>query len=208
MYIPKGKIDPKAYYTDGGEYFYSTTRTQYIGYYHLDYAGTAWTGKTHTVNSIKLITTVSTNPIPPNVDQTSRNSIVYNSLVKNTQNKTILSSSIPPNDSLPPTSEDYAKGFYTRYILEYKLSSKPFFIEVNKQTYFNIVNSTQKTYFKHVEVLWRISGPPNNVYENGILMQGGVIDSNIKSIEQAQKTMPGIEKYLADLTLYYIPLAF
>jgi hypothetical protein len=42
-----------------------------------------------------------------------------------------------------------------------------------------------------------------DVKENGILIKGGVIDSNLRSIDQAQKTMPSIRDYLKDLTLYY-----
>jgi hypothetical protein len=44
-----------------------------------------------------------------------------------------------------------------------------------------------------------------DVKENGILMQGGVIDSNLRSINEARKLISGIENYLTDLTLYYKP---
>ena len=72
-----------------------------------------------------------------------------------------------------------------------------------KGTYFTYVNSNLSKYFNNVELLWKISGPLYDVKENDILMKGGVIDSNLRSIDQAQKNMPGIRDYLTDLTLYY-----
>jgi hypothetical protein len=113
--------------------------------------------------------------------------------------------SLPTNDSLPPTVGDYEKTYYTRYILEYKLSSQPYFIETSKPTYFTYVNGADSKYFNNVEVLWKIAGPLYDQKENGILMQGGVIDSNLKSIQQARKTILNIERYLTDPLLYYKP---
>jgi hypothetical protein len=34
------------------------------------------------------------------------------------------------------------------------------------------------------------------------LIQGGIIDSNKRSVQEAEKTMPGITNYLNNLTLY------
>ena len=105
--------------------------------------------------------------------------------------------------SLPPTSDDYNQTYYTRYIIEYKLSSQLYIIETNKSTFFQYFNSNFSKYFTFAEVLWKISGPLYDVKENGILLQGGVIDSNLRSIQQTQKIIPGIERYFTDLTLYY-----
>ena len=73
------------------------------------------------------------------------------------------------------------------------------------QLLFVYKNGSQSTYFNFVEVPWKISGPLYDVKENDILMQGGVIDSNLRSIQQANKTIPGIDLYLTNLTLYYKP---
>jgi len=54
-----------------------------------------------------------------------------------------------------------------------------------------------------VEVLWKIYGPLYDKKENGILIQGGVIDSNLRSIQEASKKISGIGNYLNDLLLYY-----
>lgn len=200
MYIPQSKLDPTIYYTEGGEYYYSTTRNFYEGYYHKDLNGRAYTGKTHTPESIKLIPAFSNNTVDVNINQA--NEIV--SKYKNTNFNFSLNISvpIPQNDSLPPTQQEYAQSFYIRYIIQYKLSSSPVFAEVNKSTYFNYFNNFYKQYFNFAEVPWKISGPLYDIKQNNVLVEGGIIDSNIRSREMASKIMPGVENYLVDLILY------
>ena len=203
MYIPPNKIDPRVYYTNGGEYYYASNLTNYVGYYRKDTNGRAYAGKELTVNSPQLTPSiiVRSSP-PPNINLGSGLSTTYLSISRNTK-QSLIESSNPIPDSLPPTQQEYDQTFYTRYFLEYLLSSKSIIVEVNKGTYFNYVNSNLRKYFNNVELLWKISGPLYDVKENDILMKGGVIDSNLRSINQAQKTMPSIRDYLTDLTLYY-----
>jgi hypothetical protein len=202
MYIPKGKLDPNIYYTNGGEYVLSTTRTEYVGYYHRDLLGGVWTDKEHSVDSIRLISNVLTPPIPLNINTNNASSAAYYSVSQKSNKPTPQQVEIPVSDALPPTQQDYQQTYFTRYILQYKLSSKPIYVEVNKNTYFGILNSNESKYFNMVEVLWKIYGPLYDKKENGILIQGGIIDSNLRSIQEANKTMPGIADYLNNLTLY------
>ena len=202
MYLPPSVILPEIFYTYGGEYYYSTTPSFYVGYYHKDKYGNAYTGKTHTNDSQKLNQSFNTSlPIEDLGINTLANT--YNNLDLSSQN--YFGMSLPSNNSLPPTSDEYNQTYYTRYILEYKLSSQLYIIETNKSTFFNYFNNNFSNYFTFAEVLWKISGPLYDVKENNILIQGGVIDSNLRSINQAQKTMPSIRDYLTDLTLYYKP---
>ena len=203
MYIPPNKIDPRVYYTNGGEYYYTSNLTNYVGYYRKDVNGRAYAGKELTVNSPQLTPSIIVRSSPsPNINLGSGLSTTYLSISRNTK-QSLIESSNPIPDSMPPTQQAYDQTFYTRYFLEYLLSSKSIIVEVNKGTYFNYVNSNLRKYFNNVELLWKISGPLYDVKENGILIKGGVIDSNLRSINQAQKTMPSIRDYLTDLTLYY-----
>jgi hypothetical protein len=203
MYIPLNKIDPRVYYTNGGEYYYTSNLTNYVGYYRKDVNGRAYAGKELTVNSPQLISSFNVIESPsPNINLGSGLSTAYLSISRKTKTQLVESFNPIPN-SLPPTQQEYDQTFFVRYFLEYLLSSKPVIVEVNKGTYFTYVNSNLSKYFNNVELLWKISGPLYDVKENDILMKGGVIDSNLRSINQAQKTMPGIRDYLTDLTLYY-----
>jgi hypothetical protein len=208
MYIPKGKLDPNIYYTNGGEYFLSSTKTTYVGYYHKDTLGGFWTGKEHDKNSIKLVSlSKNIEPIPGNINTFNSNSIVYYQTKRKDNKPVITESSIPISDALPPTPEDYQKTYFVRYILQYKLSTSPIYIEVNKNTYYTVLSSPDITFYNTAEVLWKIRGPLYDVKQGNLLIHGGIIDSNKRSIQEANKTMPGIGNYLNDLTLYAITIS-
>ena len=200
MYLPPSVILPEVFYTNGGEYSYVLSGIDYIGYFHKDKYGNAYSGKVHDSTSQKLIANFTTSTPNPNINPSTQASS-YNTLDLNINSHVGLT--LPPNNSLPPTSDDYNQTYYTRYIIEYKLSSQLYIIETNKSTFFQYFNSNFSKYFTFAEVLWKISGPLYDVKENGVLLQGGVIDSNLRSIQQTQKIIPGIEKYFIDLTLYY-----
>lgn len=205
MYIPKSKLDPQIYYTPGGEYYYSTTRNFYEGYYHKDLNGKAYTGKEHTNTSILLIPATPQNTTDPNINNYNITSNQYSSIndkFSSTLSANIKPVPIPPSDSLPPTQQEYEQSFYVRYIMQYKLSKEPVFVEVNKSTFYNYLNTTNKQYFNFVEVLWKISGPLYDVKENNVLIEGGIIDSNLRSIDIANRIMPGVKNYFTDVTLY------
>jgi len=200
MYIPKSKLDPQIYYTPGAEYYYSTTKSNYEGYYHKDLNGRAYTGKTHTPESIQLIPFLFGSLSNADINESNIVSNQYSTLKSNVSLDVAVP--IPKNDSLPPTQQEYEQSFYVRYILQYKLSSKPLFVEVNRITYFQYLNTSYKKYFNFAEVPWKISGPLYDVKQGNVLVEGGIIDSNIRSREMANKIMPGVENYLVDLVLY------
>jgi hypothetical protein len=203
MYIPKGKLDPTIYYTNGGEYFLSSTKTNYVGYYHKDTLGGIWTGKEHDQNSIKLVPlSETTEIIPNNINTFNSDSVIYYQ-TKRKNNKSITTeSNIPVSNALPPTSSDYEKTYFTRYILQYKLSTSPIYIEVNKNTYYTLLSSPDINFYNTVEVLWKIYGPLYDIKQSNLLIQGGIIDSNKRSVQEAEKIIKGISNYLNDLTLY------
>lgn len=200
MYIPKSKLDPQIYYTPGAEYYYSTTKSNYEGYYHKDLNGKAYTGKEHTPESILLIPFLFGSLSNTDINGFNIISNEYSTLKSNVSLDVAVP--IPKNDSLPPTQQEYENSFFIRYIIQYKLSSKPVFIEVNKVTFFQYFNTSYKQYFNFAEVPWKISGPLYDVKQGNVLVEGGIIDSNIRSREMASKIMPGVENYLVDLTLY------
>jgi hypothetical protein len=203
MYIPKGKLDPTIYYTNGGEYFLSSTKTNYVGYYHKDTLGGIWTGKEHDQNSIRLVLLSETTEIIPNsINTFNSDSIIYYQTKRKNNKPIITESSIPVSDVLPPTSSDYEKTYFTRYILQYKLSTSPIYIEVNKNTYYTLLSSPDINFYNTVEVLWKIYGPLYDIKQSNLLIQGGIIDSNKRSVQEAEKIIKGISNYLNDLTLY------
>jgi hypothetical protein len=201
MYIPKGKLDPNIYYTDGGEYIVSTTGLYYVGYYHKDTLGGVWTDKTHSVSSIKL-NLPKKSILDDNINTFNRDSVVLATITKKTQNPINTSINQPLQNALPPTPEDYDRTYFTRYIIKYKLSSELYFVETDKNEYYRLQQSSDQKYYYFSEVLWKTSGPLYDIKQDNVLIVGGIIDSNKRSVQEAEKTTPGISNYLVDLTLY------
>jgi hypothetical protein len=201
MYIPKGKLDPNIYYTDGGEYIVSTTGLYYVGYYHKDTLGGVWTDKTHSVSSIKL-NLPKKSILDNNINTFNRDSVVLATITKKTQNPINVSINQPLQNALPPTPEDYDRTYFTRYIIKYKLSSELYFVETDKNEYYRLQQSSDQKYYYFSEVLWKISGPLYDVKQDNVLIVGGIIDSNKRSVQEAEKTVSDISSYLVDLTLY------
>ena len=199
MYIPKGQIKQKYYYTDGGEYKISTN-VEYIGYYHKDNFDNVWTGQTHTNESVLLVSFIPT----PFIDKNSSsdvNVIIYNKLNKTSN---ILGANalpiIPSNFEV--NNKDYELGFLSRYFVKYKASSSPKFDEINESTYKSAIqNPTQyhSDMYIFVTLLWRVRGPLSDQYKNNILVKPGVYDSNQRSLKEAEKTCPEINLYLTNL---------
>jgi len=201
MYIPLSKIDPKQYNTSGGEYILSTTNQYYVGPYHKDTYGNAWTGTTHTNISIKLLVPYQPK-IQPNVNRLEGDPVAYSQIPSKNAPPNL---SLYQNNSLPPTQDDFNKTYMTRYIISYKLTSKPVYVDVDKNTYFQMINSPDKLYYYYDEVLWKISGPTYDEFKDGVLIKGGIIDSNKRSIQKSENNIPGLSNYLNNLLLYTRP---
>ena len=77
-----------------------------------------------------------------------------------------------------------------------------YFVETDKNEYYRLQQSSDQKYYHFAEVLWKISGPLYDVKQNNVLIVGGIIDSNKRSTQEAEKNMLGISNYLTDLTLY------
>ena len=90
------------------------------------------------------------------------------------------SSTILKNKPLPK-EEEYTKGYITRHFL--KKANENLIFEVS---YLSIENINVSLY-KPVQVKWKISGPKNNVYKNGILDKTGVEESNRFEIDRVKK---------------------
>lgn len=80
-----------------------------------------------------------------------------------------------------PITKDYDNGYILRYFV--KKANENIIFEVS---YLNSQNVNTNLY-KLVEVKWKISGPKNNVYKNGILDKNGVEESNKFEIERVRK---------------------
>jgi hypothetical protein len=177
-------------YDQGRNFVISDSKQPYTGFYHRDKNDRYWTGEKHTSSSVLLIK-VSFNP-------TVDDFLKYNYLTRGFTVKydKLPSVSFLKGEYVPPNEEDYTRGYFTRYIAQHNLSKAPYVVEISKGTFDEINSSINRNYYITVSLIWKISGTINDVYRNNIRVESGIIDTNLRSIQQAKKTIKDIELLL------------
>lgn len=173
MYIPKNKIKTNLY-TEGKQYMFASTRTQYAGYYHKLYNGKVYTGKTPNDNNVREIIPI---PITDGDDSLS----------------SALSISTP---LFFPTTQDYKNGEFTRYFIIKR--NEPIFIEVIKSEYDKYKNQDPSVYwrlYKPFSLFWVLTGDINQVAQT---------NKNMTELAEQREQAFGLSIYLKeDWTQYY-----
>jgi hypothetical protein len=104
-----------------------------------------------------------------------------------------------PNSYYPnPTEEDYKKGYLIRYFTK-KENEKGFVIEISRDEYNSIVDGTADyniSIYQTVQILWKITGPLKNKRTSQYNMTAGIIDTNERLVESANKTFLGIKDFI------------
>jgi hypothetical protein len=193
-YYPKSRIIENQQANQGE--FLLPDGKDYTGPYYTTFDGKFFTGSNpYTLNSRPLIPT-ALSADPEFVDLTKEK---YDSL-----NSSLLNLSlIDPTPFTPtPTSEDYRKGKITRYFARQRNGRQFKLMEINKDT-FEALNNRSKglntSLWKTISIFWQISGPERTQIVNGIKTQAGIIDTNQRILDNAEKTFIGLKQYLTDL---------
>lgn len=194
MYIPLSNIVSSGY-TNGGEFLIKSNFQPYVGDYFVDKAGNVYTGKTYTDSSVELKRILS------NTDTNQRFDL-YSSL----KPKILPSTTFTP-DIIIPTDQDYNNGFFARYLLKPVISSQlNDFIEVKFNKYDQVQqNSDLRILYKSVSIVWKLTGPLYDIYEDNIRTYTGIIDTNKRSITEAEKALPNISLYLTNFLQFGKP---
>jgi hypothetical protein len=106
-----------------------------------------------------------------------------------------------------PTQQDYNNGYFIRYILKPTISSQlNNFIEVKSDKYNQVVQSNDlQTLYKFANVVWKLTGPLYDTYKDNIRIASGIIDTNKRSIQEAEKFIPNLSLYFTDLIQFGKP---
>lgn len=162
MYYPQSQITTNLY-TNGGELAYISSQAQYIGYYYKTSNGKYFTGKTPQDGPNEELTTVTVNTNLNNlptvysvqVNTFDNNIEDYNNIKNNNQPILRIPTYYLPN----PTQQDYQIGEFRRYFV--KKTNELLYIEVNKDTYENILNKNSQWLWQDYMAFnlpWSISG--------------------------------------------------
>ena len=195
-YFPKSRIieNQKA----NSNQFKTADGKPYTGPYYTTFDGKSFTGVNPTTgSSIPLIATPLMND-SVNLDIDTIRKIQYNGI--NSKQDVKL---VDPTPYMPtPTVLDYKAGKITRYIARQRNGTQFKVMEINKQTHEDLTNlrgGANSALWKSVAIFWQISGPLHNVKINNITTRAGIIDTNQRILDNAEKNFIGIKQYLSDL---------
>jgi hypothetical protein len=194
-YFPQSRIIDNQISNPGQ--FTTPDGKDYIGLYYTTFTGESFTGINPSEgSSIPLI-----DYIPPSIGFTDTLVKSYKQL-----NSNLNVNLIDPTPFTPiPTEEDYKNGKITRYIARQKGGTQFRVMEINKTTYDNLTQQrgdTNYSTWRAISIQWLISGPLHDELVNGIKVRPGIIDTNKKILDQAEKNFIGIKQYLNNLTQF------
>ena len=195
-YFPKSRIltnqtaNPGQFTTPGGK--------DYTGPYYTTFDGKSFTGIDPSKgSSIPLVET------PPIASFDFGNPIIEN---YKRLNPSVDANLIDPTPFTPsPTEADYKVGRITRYIARQKGGTQFRVMEIDKTTFDNLTKQRgdlNYSVWRAISIQWQISGPLHDELVKGIKVRPGIIDTNEKILNQAEKNFIGIKQYLSDPTQF------
>jgi len=103
---------------------------------------------------------------------------------------------------VPGMLADYQAGKITRYIARQRNGTQFKIMEISKQTYDDMQtgrNGANFALWKTISIFWQISGPLHDEKVDNIKTRAGIINTNQRILDNAEKNFIGIKQYLSDL---------
>jgi len=199
MYIPSSNIIETGY-SQPGRFILSSNKLSYYGFYHKDNIGRYWSGEIHDDNSLLLRSIISEKPLT--LDKALKNNQISYGFTKHYDIST--APTLYKGDFIIPTEEEYNNGYFTRYIVQLKSSQLPYIVEITGDNYAKLTQTEDKYYYNTAEMLWKLVGPLDDIFNDNIRVEAGVRDTNLRSLQEAEKRIKGISKvFLNPLQFYY-----
>ena len=196
-YFPKSRIieNQKA---NPGE-MQTSLGKEYTGPYYITFDGKIFSGANpYSPASKPLVRTLlNKNENESNISPDLNND-TYNSLKTSNLAQLIDPTSFNPK----PTPEDYKKGKITRYFARQRNGTQFKIMEISQTSYDNLSNNRgglNSSLWKVISIFWQISGPLRDVKVNNIRTRAGIIDTNQRVLNNAEKNFIGLKQYLSDL---------
>lgn len=206
-YYPTSKVltNQKA----GDREFTDSNGKIYTGKYYVTYDGKTFSGPSPEVGPSEPLKKINIYPSAPLLSSLTLTEVQKKDIANKTN---VLSNRIPgkPNSYYPkPIESDYKRGYLIRYFT--KKENDTFIIEISEEEYNNIVNGTADydiRLYQTQKILWKITGPLNSQRQSQYNVIPGIIDTNKRLTETANKTFLGIVDYIGgDYTKYARPTA-
>jgi hypothetical protein len=94
--------------------------------------------------------------------------------------------------------EDYIRGSINRYFAK-RVNSKGYAVEISQEEYVAIKNGTvpyDVSNYLTTKILWKLTGPLNQKRISQYDIRAGIIDTNKRLVETAEKTFLGLVAFI------------
>ncbi|MDB4232286.1 hypothetical protein N9795_01120 [Candidatus Pelagibacter sp.] len=195
-YYPKSRIIENQTANPGQ--FRTADGKDYTGPYYTTFDGKSFTGANpYALNSVSLTS------FPTEKTDTSSTSTLDSIAYNRIKPSSIQARLIDPTPFTPsPTPADYKAGKITRYLARQRNGTTFKIMEISQQTYTDLTTNSNGSNFalwKAISIFWQISGPLRNERINNITTRAGIIDTNQRILDNAEKNFIGIKQYLSNL---------
>lgn len=210
MYYPKSQIKTNLY-TNGKEFYLSTTRESYKGYYHIVSGNSFYTGKNPSdIPVILLLTDIPAPPsdtdgvFPPNeiiiqdksYESIDTGNIRNNQIYSITPKSTPLQSRFLPSFNSPlPTPRNYEEREFQRYFC--KKNNEIMYFEINQKTFQSLKNQETNIAFDlytPLSIPWSLTGDKEQTFK---------ANKNIATLKETRENFYGFVSYFKDNWLKY-----
>jgi len=186
--------------TNGSQY--RTSSGIYRGKYYMTYDGRKFTGVNPIVGPSEELFEIITETNSVFLNSSSLPNPVKSALAQKSGNA-ILSSNIGKRGAPTPyfpfaSKDDYKKGYLLRSFVK-KVNDRGFVTEISNEEYANFQNGTvdyDVSDYLVLQILWKLTGPLNTVRISQYDIRSGIIDTNKRLVENANKTFLGITDYI------------
>ena len=102
---------------------------------------------------------------------------------------------------------DYDNGYFVRYFIKRKFSQDVLITEIDQKQFDKIgsTNGIDPNIYSKVQLDWKISGSRFDVIDNGLIINYGIQDTNLRMLQIKEIEMSGISNYLSN-TLQFAKL--
>jgi len=106
---------------------------------------------------------------------------------------------VPTSYNPIPIDNDYNKGYINRYFIK-KSNSNGYVTEISPEEYVAVQNGAvpyDVSFWQAIEVFWKLTGPLKSKRISQYQVRAGIIDTNERLIETANKTFFGLKEFIA-----------
>lgn len=186
--------------TNGSEF--KTSKGPYKGKYYITYDGRVFSGPNPIIGPNEELSKISKLSDSNYLNFSSFPNDLKAEFINKTSSLKIKGKQVNrgiPTSYFPYATEgDYKKGYLLRSFIK-RVNDKGFVTEISNDEYANFVNGTvdyDVSDYLVLQILWKLTGPLTSVRVNQYDTRVGIIDTNKRLVENANKTFLGITDFI------------